>query len=244
MLGPKGALKPLTIAIVFSLLIHGGLLAVITVNSHLRQQAEAARVTASSNSSRVQFFVSGAEDDGGRVGSPTADNQAVPTQVEPPLPPIAPSSETPPPLSDAPAVSLTIDLAANQAAPASDQPPGNAPGGNAESGMSALPGNAASTARGTGGNCTSSGAGYGRNPLPPYPREAREQRWQGTVLLRVEVLADGSAGKTELAETSGYPVLDDVSLATVRDWKFQPAHTGSTPIPSIVEIPITFRLEH
>lgn len=200
-------------------------------------------MNASANSSRVQFFVSGAEDDGGRVGSPTADNQAVPTPTEPPPSPPARTSETPPPLSDTPAGLLTVDLGANPEPPVSDQSTGNAPGGNAENGVSALPGSTTSTGRGIGGNGTSSVAGYGRNPLPPYPREAREQHWQGTVLLRVEVRADGSAGNTELAESSGYPVLDDVSLATVRDWKFQPARSGITPIPSTVEIPITFRLE-
>lgn len=91
------------------------------------------------------------------------------------------------------------------------------------------------------------GTGYGipaylRNPPPPYPRVAREHGWEGTTLLQVEVLDDGSGGKVEVLKSSGYGVLDEAAAETVRRWKFLPARSGETPIRSLVEIPIRFRI--
>ena len=103
---------------------------------------------------------------------------------------------------------------------------------------------------GTGGTAVKWGMGgtsqqpaYMRNPPPTYPREARERGWEGTTVLRVEVLADGTAGKIEIAKSSGHNVLDDASVDTVRHWKFSPARSGETAIRSVVEVPITFRLQ-
>jgi len=91
------------------------------------------------------------------------------------------------------------------------------------------------------------GGGFGkpaylRNPLPPYPRVAREHGWEGTTLLRVEVLDDGSGGTVEILKSSGYQVLDEASLETVRHWRFLPARSGDIPIRSLVEIPIRFHM--
>ena len=85
---------------------------------------------------------------------------------------------------------------------------------------------------------------YLRNPKPKYPRAARERHWQGTVLLRVEVLADGTAGQIEIAKSSGFPVLDEAALQAVHAWKFLPARVGETSVRSQVEVPIVFRLEN
>jgi hypothetical protein len=91
---PPGAWKPWMIAIVLSLLIHTGLLAVLAVKSHLRRQTEAARLPVGTDSSRVRFFaISGDDGDGGRA----VDNKEVQTQIEPVNPPLAGISETPPP---------------------------------------------------------------------------------------------------------------------------------------------------
>lgn len=83
---------------------------------------------------------------------------------------------------------------------------------------------------------------YMQNPPPPYPREALERRWQGTTLLRVEVLADGAAGSIEIAKSSGHSNLDEAATEAVRHWKFLPARSGGAALGSTVEIPVTFRL--
>jgi len=105
-------------------------------------------------------------------------------------------------------------------------------------------GNGSGTGRGRGRG--GSGAGspkYAENPKPPYPQEARNKGYQGTVRLKVEVLPDGRVGEIELKESSGYDVLDQSALDTVKKWRFIPAMKGKTPISCWVIVPITFQLK-
>ena len=83
---------------------------------------------------------------------------------------------------------------------------------------------------------------YDYNPKPRYPREARNHGWQGTTLLRVEVKPSGEACKIEVAQSSGYALLDDASVEAVRSWKFVPARLGDQAVAGAVEVPITYKL--
>jgi protein TonB len=82
------------------------------------------------------------------------------------------------------------------------------------------------------------------NPKPPYPLIARRLGAQGVVTLRVQVREDGSVATIELAQSSGFAVLDDSAIRTVRDsWHFVPGRLDGTPVVSWVEVPIRFVLE-
>ena len=83
---------------------------------------------------------------------------------------------------------------------------------------------------------------YAKNPKPVYPQEAREKGYQGEVLLKVEVLSNGQVGQLEVKRSSGYEVLDQSALTTVKQWKFIPARKGEVAIPVWVNIPIKFQL--
>jgi len=104
---------------------------------------------------------------------------------------------------------------------------------------------------GSGGSGTGTGRGrggsgspkYAENPKPPYPQEARDKGYQGTVRLKVEVLPDGRVGEIELKESCGYSLLDQSALTTVKKWRFVPATKGKTPIACWVIVPITFQLK-
>jgi len=74
------------------------------------------------------------------------------------------------------------------------------------------------------------------NPKPPYPEIARLRGYEGTVRLKVEVLASGKVGSITVQESSGYEILDRSALKTVKDWHF-PARFGT------VIVPVTFQLE-
>ncbi|MGH8807249.1 MAG: energy transducer TonB, partial [Noviherbaspirillum sp.] len=63
----------------------------------------------------------------------------------------------------------------------------------------------------------------GSNRKPPYPRLSLRNEEQGTVVLRVLVKADGTAGAVELKKSSGYPLLDESARRTVPRWRFNPA---------------------
>ena len=80
------------------------------------------------------------------------------------------------------------------------------------------------------------------NAGPDYPRSAREAGWEGTVMLRVEVLPNGSAGRVTLRKSSGHSVLDEAALTAVQQWRFVPAVDGHFPVRSLVDLPIRFDL--
>src|SRR5712692_2191971 len=84
---------------------------------------------------------------------------------------------------------------------------------------------------------------FGNNPRPEYPRASREAGWEGTTVLQVLVLPDGTAGSVTLQKTSGYAVLDEAALTTIKTWRFVPAMDGSFPVRSVVRLPIRFDLK-
>ena len=84
---------------------------------------------------------------------------------------------------------------------------------------------------------------FGYNPRPEYPRAAREAGWEGTTVLQVLVLPDGTTGSVTLHKTSGYAVLDEAALTSVKTWRFVPAMDGNFPIKSVVRLPIRFNLK-
>jgi TonB family protein len=85
--------------------------------------------------------------------------------------------------------------------------------------------------------------GYAENPKPLYPQEARENGYEGEVVLRVEVLINGRVGQIEIKRSSGYELLDRSALTTVKQWRFIPAKKGEVPIPLWVNIPVKFQLQ-
>lgn len=78
-----------------------------------------------------------------------------------------------------------------------------------------------------------------------YPRLARFRGWQGQVRLRLHLAQQGAVMDVEIAESSGYEVLDRQALEMVR-------LASPLPVPPegmrgdkfTVDVPVTFRLEH
>ena len=83
---------------------------------------------------------------------------------------------------------------------------------------------------------------YLRNPAPLYPQLAKQRGWEGVVILKVLVEKDGSVGGISVERSSGYDVLDDSALRTVRTWRFSPARVGQLALSSRVRIPVRFLL--
>ncbi len=88
----------------------------------------------------------------------------------------------------------------------------------------------------------SANAAYLRNPAPDYPAAALKRGWQGTVLLQVQVRADGTPQSVRLQKSSGYGVLDEAAKAAVQRWTFVPAQRGGKPEAGWVTVPINFNL--
>ena len=87
-------------------------------------------------------------------------------------------------------------------------------------------------------------ANYGTNPKPKYPAIARSRGWQGKVLLRVKVTADGLSEAVTVHQSSGHDALDESAVAAVEKWKFIPAKRGNTAVACTVIVPIIFTLNN
>ena len=87
-------------------------------------------------------------------------------------------------------------------------------------------------------------AAYRSNPAPRYPLASRRLGEEGTVVLRVRVSADGAVSQLDVGSSSGSARLDRAALATVANWRFEPARRGHVAIAAAVEVPIIFRLEN
>ncbi len=77
---------------------------------------------------------------------------------------------------------------------------------------------------------------------PPYPRRARLMGWEGTVVLRVIVSADGSVADVVIHRSSGYPLLDQAAVMAARSRRFVPARDGGFTTSSVAEMPVKFVL--
>jgi protein TonB len=89
----------------------------------------------------------------------------------------------------------------------------------------------------------SANAGYLHNPAPEYPSLAMRRGWEGTVLLRVHVLASGKPGEIQIQKSSGRDQLDNAAKDAVKRWSFVPAKQGNDPIDGWVSVPIDFKIK-
>jgi protein TonB len=80
------------------------------------------------------------------------------------------------------------------------------------------------------------------HPAPEYPEAARRAGEEGTVVLEVEVGADGRPGEITISRRSGSRDLDRAAVDAVRGWTFEPAIRDGKPVASTVQVPVDFRI--
>ena len=80
-------------------------------------------------------------------------------------------------------------------------------------------------------------------PKPPYPPFARRLGHEGRVVIRIQVLSSGAVAAASVERSSGYAVLDEAALATIKRWRFRPAQRGGKPVDATLNVPITFKLQ-
>ncbi len=79
--------------------------------------------------------------------------------------------------------------------------------------------------------------------LKRYPHIARMNRWEGKVVLRGVVKADGQVVDLEIAESSGYSVLDRDALEIMKQASpLKLKHPLGQP-QVVVQVPISYKLE-
>ena len=76
---------------------------------------------------------------------------------------------------------------------------------------------------------------------PEYSEEARKAKYQGTVLLYVEVDTAGRAANIRVARSLGLG-LDEKAIEAVKQWKFKPGYKDGKPVTVAATIEVNFRL--
>lgn len=79
-----------------------------------------------------------------------------------------------------------------------------------------------------------------QTPPPDYPAELACGGIGGKSVLRVVVGPQGSPTNVSLITSSGNSQLDDSAIARVREWKFNAATRNGQPVPTTIQVPVSF----
>jgi TonB family protein len=82
-----------------------------------------------------------------------------------------------------------------------------------------------------------------RQTKPPYSDAARKNKVQGTVILDIVVLADGSVDRrsVKIVRGVGYG-LDESAIDDVKTWLFGPHTQDGRPISAPIRVEVRFSL--
>ena len=78
-------------------------------------------------------------------------------------------------------------------------------------------------------------------PEPPYTKEARAAKLQGTVVLWIIVGVDGAVTDAKVIKPFDKG-LDENAVQAVKTWKFTPAVKAGKPVPCRLMVEVSFRL--
>ncbi len=85
--------------------------------------------------------------------------------------------------------------------------------------------------------------GFQRRTELIYPHGARSRNLEGQVIIRANVTPTGAVSSAVVFRSSGHRILDEAAVSSVRQWVFTPAQRNGKHITSIVQLPVTFRLQ-
>ncbi len=80
------------------------------------------------------------------------------------------------------------------------------------------------------------------NPKPVYPRMAIRRGIEGEVELSVSVSPLGQVSRISINKPSGFAMLDQAAIDSVKQWQFTPAVRDGVPTAMVIDIPVQFRL--
>jgi len=90
-----------------------------------------------------------------------------------------------------------------------------------------------------GGGVTAPRAIY--QPVPEFGEEARRASYQGSMVLRLTVDAQGLPQDICVEQGMGMG-LDERSIAAINTWKFEPGKENGIPVPVRISVETSFRL--
>jgi len=223
------------------------------------RQKRAVRLVNPSNANlRLLLAHKGGGGGGERSPLPASQGRLAKAAKQPFTPPSATPRETRPVLVMEPALVLPADLQplstlAQLGDPlALPGPPSNGPGsgggiGNGTQG-GVGPGDGPGFGPGSGGGITGLGRGGAVTAPalvykiePEYSEQARKAKYQGTVVLSIEVDEDGKPRAFHVVQGLGLG-LDEKAIEAVSRWKFRPAYRDGRAVTAPATIEVNFRL--
>ena len=79
----------------------------------------------------------------------------------------------------------------------------------------------------------------GDRPQPPYPQLAMQSGEQGTIMLLLRTDATGNVTSVEVKESSGFPFLDQATVAFIKSHWHLPTNAGT----QLFQTSITYKLQ-
>lgn len=76
--------------------------------------------------------------------------------------------------------------------------------------------------------------------VPRYPDGLAEAGFEGTVILRVDVSAEGRATRVRIEESSGHAALDESARVAAYQWRFNPGMKDGVPVAGEMLVPVKF----
>jgi TonB family protein len=84
-----------------------------------------------------------------------------------------------------------------------------------------------------------SGGQVVRRVEPDYPLPARKLRLQGTVVLAVMVMEDGTVGEVKVVE--GPPGLAPSAVDAIKQWRYKPYELDGKPVKNQITVNVDFK---
>lgn len=78
---------------------------------------------------------------------------------------------------------------------------------------------------------------------PQYPLQAKRQREQGEVRLRVELDESGRIDRVSIVSSSGFARLDEAARTAIKLWRCEPAQRDGKPVRAVAMQSLAFELE-
>lgn len=85
-----------------------------------------------------------------------------------------------------------------------------------------------------------------RRPLvePDYPPQSKRLGEEGATVLRLYILEDGRVGEAQVAQSSGFPRLDEAAMKHAkRAWRFLPGTEGGKPVAMWYDFRVVWKIE-
>ena len=81
-----------------------------------------------------------------------------------------------------------------------------------------------------------------RTVAPDYPRDLREQKVSGVVMVKCTIDEQGNVSETSVSKSSN-ETFDKFAVDALKKWKFKPGRQDGEPVAMTVTIPVKFVAE-